>query len=47
MTMKRVRWILAAIAIALGAAAAFVRTPVNPATVASRAPAIVKPPSGC
>jgi hypothetical protein len=45
MTVSRLRWWLAVLALALGAAAAIVRTPPPAHAAASRA--TYKPPNGC
>ncbi len=47
MTGARLRWWLAVIAIALGAAAAIAGTPVPPHARIAAKTAIYKPPSGC
>jgi hypothetical protein len=44
MSVSRLRWWLAILALALGAGAAIVRAP---APVHARAAAVYKPPSGC
>jgi len=47
MTASRIRLWLTIAALALGAAAAFARTPQNPAAIARKGPASSRPSSGC